>query len=149
MAVAVVVFTRDLRTEDNHALVAASRADATVPLFVLDDAALEGWHAAPNRLGFLVESLHDLDRALRERGAALVVRRGVWVETVLATAREHGASVIHVADDVSAFAQARLGRLRNAATSAGITVELHAGVTVVPPGAVGPPGRDPVQGLTP
>lgn len=149
MAVAVVVFTRDLRTEDNPALVAASRADATVPLFVLDDAVLGGRHAAPNRLGFLAESLHDLDRALRERDGALLVRRGAWVDTVLHVASEHDATEVHVADDVSGFAQARLARLRDAAATAGITVEAHPGVTVVPAGAVVPAARDAFMVFTP
>ena len=58
-----------------------------MPLFVLDDAILGTAHATPNRLGFLLESLHDLDGALRERGGHLVVRRGDWVGSVLEVAK--------------------------------------------------------------
>ena len=46
---AVVFFTRDLRVTDNPALWAASRAERTVPLFVLDDDILGSSFAAPNR----------------------------------------------------------------------------------------------------
>jgi deoxyribodipyrimidine photo-lyase len=139
MTTALMVFTRDLRVSDNPALVAAANAEHVVPLFVLDDDSMRGWHRAPNRLGFLVESLHGLDDALRERGGALVVRRGDWVESVATLAHECGATEVHLADDVSAYAQARLGRLRAATERDRVHVEAHPGVTVVPPGEVAPP----------
>jgi deoxyribodipyrimidine photolyase len=61
----VVLFTRDLRVHDHPALVAACRAGAPVlPLFVLDDAILNGPFAAPNRVRFLLDCLHDLRAAL-------------------------------------------------------------------------------------
>ncbi len=129
-----MVFTRDLRVQDNPALVAASRAQNVVPLFVIDEAITRSRYHAPNRMGFLAESLADLDAGLRERGGALVVRRGSWVSTVLATANEAGATEIHVADDVSGYAQRRLDRLRGEAQRSGVRVEVHPGVTIVPPG---------------
>ena len=60
MTVALVLFNRDLRTHDNPALVAATRADAVVPLFVVDPAILAAAARSPNRLRFLRESLEDL-----------------------------------------------------------------------------------------
>jgi len=103
-----MVFTRDLRLADNPALAAAARAPAMVPLFVLDEAILRraGGHA--NRLGFLLDSLRDLDTGLRDAGGALVLRAGPWAETVLATAQAAGAGRIHVAGDVSGYATSRL-----------------------------------------
>ena len=41
----------------------------------------------PNRTGFLLESLADLDAALRSLGGRLVVRRGDWVDEVAARRR--------------------------------------------------------------
>ena len=135
MAVSVVVLTRDLRIRDNPALAAAvDDGEQVVPLFVLDDAVLATAHGRPNRLGFLLESLADLDRSLRGLGGALVVRRGDWVDEVLAVAREVEATTIHLADDVSAFARRRLDRLATAAAPIGIEVEVHPGITVVPAG---------------
>jgi deoxyribodipyrimidine photo-lyase len=58
---AVVLFTRDLRVTDNPALWAASRAERTVPLFVLDEAILGSRFAAPNRVAYMREALIDLD----------------------------------------------------------------------------------------
>jgi deoxyribodipyrimidine photo-lyase len=150
MPAAVVVFTRDLRVRDNPALAAAVRdADAVVPLFVLDDRILGSRFAAANRLAFLTESLTDLDARLRERDAALVVRRGDWVDEVATIVDATGAQAVHVAADVSGYAQRRLEALRERLASAGAEVVAHPGVTVVPPGAVAPAGSDHYRVFTP
>jgi deoxyribodipyrimidine photo-lyase len=135
----IVVFTRDLRVHDNPALAAAcATADAIVPLFVLDESLLGA--AGPNRLGFLEESVRDLDQALRRRNSRLVVRRGSWVDEVISVATAAGACRIHVADDVSSFARSRTDRLRRAAERLRLAVEVHPGVTVVAPGELSPRG---------
>ncbi|HXZ66085.1 MAG TPA: deoxyribodipyrimidine photo-lyase [Streptosporangiaceae bacterium] len=149
--ISVVVFTRDLRVADNPALSAAvARSSSIVPLFVLDDDVLAGpFGGHARRLGFLLESLADLDASLRALGGELVVRRGAWVRTVMRVALLAGAGAIHLATDVSGYASARLTRLRRAAAGAGITVLDHPGVTVVPPGTPCPPGRAAYQVFTP
>jgi deoxyribodipyrimidine photo-lyase len=134
---AVVVFTRDIRVHDNPALMAAcANAEAVVPLFVLDDSIIDA--ASPNRLGFLVDSLRDLDQSLRRCGVPLVVRRGRWVDEIMAVASQTAADSIHIADDVSSYAKLRLERLRRVAERGRVAVEIHPGVTVVPPGWLRP-----------
>jgi deoxyribodipyrimidine photo-lyase len=91
-------------------------------------------HGRPNRFGFLVESLRDLDASLQKRGAALYVRRGDWIDEVLRVARECDASSVHIARDVSGFAQRRIARLAKE-----IEVVTHDHITVVPPDALGRP----------
>jgi deoxyribodipyrimidine photo-lyase len=78
--------------------------------------------SAPNRLGFLAESLADLDRSLHELGSALVVRRGDPVDE-LAKLRP---DVVHCAEDASAYAQAREQRLGER-----FELQLHPSATVV------------------
>jgi deoxyribodipyrimidine photo-lyase len=135
-SVAVVVFTRDLRVDDHPALAAAAkRAEHVVPLFVLDDAILGGDYNRPNRTGFLLESLRDLDDALRGLGAALVVRRGQWVDEVMEVVRATEATSVHVSDDVSGYARTRLERLE---TASPIPVTRAPGITLVEPGAITP-----------
>lgn len=139
MTTAVVVFTRDLRIDDQPALAAAARAaDTVVPLFVFDDAILGSSFNRPNRTGFLLESLTDLDAQLRALGAALVVRRGDWIAEIVAMVRTTGAASVHVSRDVSAYAQTRESRLRTAGAEHGFRVEVAPGVTVVEPGALRP-----------
>ncbi len=128
MSTAIVLFNRDLRAHDHPALAAAARdSETVVPLFVLDDAILGSPYAAPNRVGFLLEALHDLDRSLRGLGSALHVRRGDVVEETLRVAREAGATAVYVSEDASAYAQAREGRLAER-----IEFHLQPGVTAVP-----------------
>ena len=120
----VVLFTRDLRLHDHPALTAALQsADRVVPLFVLDDTVL-GAFGAPNRVAFLLESLVVLRDALRTRGSDVVLRRGDAVEQTLRVALAHGAERVHLSEDVSGFARARLERLTRAA--AGERIEVRA-----------------------
>ena len=136
---AVVLFTRDLRVHDHPALAeAVARAEAVVPLFVLDGRIAAG----PSRRRFLLESLADLRRSL---GGKLVVRRGDPVAETMRIATATGAEAVFLSADVSAYAQARERRLRDE------RIEVHAlpGVTVVPPGELLPAGADHFRVFTP
>ena len=144
-----MVFTRDLRATDNPALAAASEAARVVPLFVLDEAILATARTPVKRLGFLAESLADTDARLRERGGALVIRRGDWVRSVLDCARAAGAGEIHLAADVTSYASRRLAALRDAAAADGLTVLTHPGITAIEPGRIAPPGKPAYQVFTP
>ena len=147
--IAVVLFTRDLRLHDHPALCAAvERAECVVPLFVLDDDIL-GSLGAPNRVAFLLDSLDDLRRGLRERGAALVVRRGDVLAETVRVAQDAGAEAVFLGEDVSAYAQERERRLRAALAGARIELEVFPGVTVIPPGDLAPAGGDHYRVFTP
>jgi deoxyribodipyrimidine photo-lyase len=139
---AVVLFTRDLRVTDNPALWAASRADRTVPLFVLDDAILGSRFAAPNRVAHMREALVDLGGRLKAMDARLFLRRGQVVEEAIKVALECHADELHIAADWSAYARRRERRLRQACEDAGIEFTAHPGVTILEPGAVTPAGGD-------
>jgi deoxyribodipyrimidine photo-lyase len=128
-SVAIAVFTRDLRVRDNPVLTAATQsAERVVPLFVFDDEILATSHARPNRFGFLIESLADLDRSLRERGGGLVVRRGDWLTEIARIVVATQPSAVHIGYDVSGFAQRRLARLE---AECPCPVVAHDTVTVV------------------
>jgi deoxyribodipyrimidine photo-lyase len=145
-----MVFTRDLRVTDNPALrQATTTSAAVVPLFVLDDTQIAGPRQSATRLQFLLESLQDLDASLRGLGGSLVVRRGPWAETVLATALACGAGAIHLAGDVSGYAAGRVTRLRALAAQSGLAICAHEGITIVPPGLLRPPAGPFYQIFTP
>jgi deoxyribodipyrimidine photo-lyase len=150
VTVALVVFTRDLRVADHLALATAADAAAhVVPLFVFDDTILASRFNRPNRTGFLLDSVVDLDRALRSLGARLVVRRGRWVDEVIRTAAEVGAGAVHLSADYSKYAQDRECALARACRAARIQLDLHSGTAVVPPGAVTPAAADHYRVFTP
>jgi deoxyribodipyrimidine photo-lyase len=135
----VAVFTRDLRVRDNPSLAAAARSERIVPLFVLDPRVGSGWHRSPHRFGFLCESLTDLDSSLRSLGGGLVVRQGEWVDEVMKVVHDTGATAVHMARDVSGYAQRRHEQLHRAAASQRVEVVQHDSLSVVPADAFGKP----------
>ncbi|MFM9441303.1 cryptochrome/photolyase family protein [Streptomyces acidiscabies] len=143
MNVSVVLFTSDLRLHDHPPLTAAlAGAREVVPLFVR-----EPRFTARGRLEFLADCLRDLDAGLRERGGRLVVRSGDVVEEVCRVVRETGAGAVHMAADVSGFAQRREERLRR---ELGGRLHVHDAVNAaVAPGAVLPAGSDHFAVFTP
>jgi deoxyribodipyrimidine photo-lyase len=147
--VAIVLFTRDLRVHDQPALAEAVRAaEQVVPLFVFDDAVL-GRFGVRNRAAFLLDCLSDLDAALRDRGAELVIRRGDAVAETMRLVREVGAQGVFVSEDVSAYAQTRERRMRRACEGERAELRVLPGVTVVPPGDLAPAGADHYSVFTP
>jgi deoxyribodipyrimidine photo-lyase len=137
----LVLFTRDLRVHDQAALSTAVReAKYVVPAFVFDEQLLSGRCGAPNRLAFLLDSLPDLDRSLRERGGRLVIRRGEVVHEVLRLARSTGAEAIYMSGDVSAYARRRHRLLTEACERERIALRTFPGVAVVAAGELTPSG---------
>jgi len=145
----VVLFNRDLRVHDHPALTAAAKAERVVPLFVFDERLLGSRFAAPNRVAFMLEALHDLDESLHKAGGRLFVRRGDPVREALAVARECDATALHVSADWSAYAREREERLARACEEERIGFTAHPGVTVVPPGVVTPGSGDHFKVFTP
>jgi deoxyribodipyrimidine photo-lyase len=147
---ALVLFTRDLRMRDQPALAAAAReADTIVPAFVLDHQLLAGGCGAPNRVAFLLDSLRDLDRSLRQRGAQLVVRKGDVVEEALRLAAQWELSKIYMSADQAPYAQRREKRLAAACRRARIELRTYPGITVLAPGRLTPAGGDHYRVFTP
>src|SRR3954454_3468337 len=105
VSTSVMWFRRDLRLEDNPALLAACAAGEVVPLFVLDP--LLWSRSGDARRAYLAGSLAALDRST---GGALVVRQGAPAEVVPAVAAQVGARTVHCASDFNPY-----GRRRDAA----------------------------------
>lgn len=139
----LAILTRDLRITDNPVL--AASAPDVIPLFV-HDRSISALHGSPNRDAFLLESLADLDGTLSTLGANLVYRAGPWLETVLDVASESGAKDIHMARDVSGFAQRRIADLES---TSGLPVVVHDSITVVRPDALAHQGGDFYKVFTP
>lgn len=148
--ISIALFTRDLRVHDSPVLHAAAASHRVVPLFVVDETISTGSYMRPNRAAFLAESLADLDAGLRELGGRLVTRRGNVAEQVRQVASETGAGQVHVAADISGYAQHRLETLGRVLAGDGRELVVHeAVVTAVPAGEVTPSGKDHFAVFTP
>ena len=128
---AIAWFRRDLRIRDQPALEAARGADALVAVFVLDERLLHGRHASGPRTQFLLECLHDLDAALRDRGSRLVIRHGDPARELADLARHTGATEVHCSADVGPFARRRDDEVAAALRAEGVALHEHPGVTAV------------------
>jgi deoxyribodipyrimidine photo-lyase len=131
-AAGILWFRRDLRLHDHPALTAArAEHEWLVPVFVLDDALLHGRFASAPRVTFMLRCLAELDRELRARGSALVIRRGRPEQTLLELAERSGASAVHWTSDVSPYARARDADVSEALRQAGVTPRPHGGNYVI------------------
>ena len=105
MSVAIVWFRKSLRLDDNPALMQACSSHpirSVIPLYVFDPElfgeSLEKLGSA--RVRFLLESLRDLARSLKEKhGQELVLARGKPEQVLLALARMQGAELSLLSSD--------------------------------------------------
>ena len=105
MRTIIVWYRNDLRVHDHPALhAAATDADCVIPVFVLDRALLTGDRQSSNRNRFLLQSLHDLKRSLKELGADLIVREGDAATELATLAREHQADAVYYSTDYTGYA---------------------------------------------
>jgi deoxyribodipyrimidine photo-lyase len=135
-APALVWFRRDLRVHDQPALAAALAHASVLPLFVIDDALLNGRAASVNRTWFMLESLRGLDAALRERGSHLVVRRGRPSDVVPAVAASCGATDVYISRDYSPYARCRDAAVARALAARGAALHARPGTLIVEPEAI-------------
>ena len=143
----VVLFHRDLRVSDHPALAEACRSGHdVVPLFVLDPGVLDRTGASANRAAFLVDSLADLRRSLRQRGGELYLRHGDPVAETMKVAAAVDATAVFLAGDVSRYA-------RNAGTPGSLWCATTRRSRALPgghrrrPRRAGPGRRRPLPGL--
>lgn len=115
---------RDLRLDDNLALATALHASqgAVVPVFVLDPQILAAPDVGAARVHFVMESLRELDRRLRERGARLIVRRGQPAQELVRLARESGARLLCFNQDYEPYARQRDRAVTEALQAEGVRV---------------------------
>jgi deoxyribodipyrimidine photo-lyase len=91
---AVFAFTRDLRLGDHAGLAAAARHGDVVPVLVIDSVSVARLRSSPRRAAYYCAAVRALDAALRERGSALIVRRGNPGQALRALARAAGAPIV-------------------------------------------------------
>ncbi|MEM6336651.1 MAG: DASH family cryptochrome [Bacteroidota bacterium] len=106
MSTHILWFRNDLRTRDHEGLVAASEADALLPVYCIDPALFREtkWgftKTGPHRTRFLLEALADLRRQLQDLGSDLVVRVGRAEEVIPELAKQTGATTFHASEEVT------------------------------------------------
>jgi deoxyribodipyrimidine photo-lyase len=123
--VGLMWFRRDLRLADNAALHATlSACDRVYSCFVFDREILDKLEdRADRRVHFIHQSIIELNDALREVGAGLIVRRGPANEVIPELARTLKADVVYANHDYEPDRLARDERVREAMNRNGRTLE--------------------------
>ncbi len=143
-------FRRDLRVEDNTALVRAARdGERVVPVFVLDDHYAEDPDVGPARFRFLRESLEDLDRRLAAIGARLTLRRGPAARALPALLAETGADAVYANAEIGPYPERRDREAAAAVEAAGGRFRSFEDALLVPPEALATEKGDPYTTFTP
>jgi deoxyribodipyrimidine photo-lyase len=129
---ALLWYRRDLRLADHPALSRAVRDfERVVPVFVFDDALLQGRFSSAPRTAFMLGCLRALDGQLRERGSGLVVRRGRPDQELVALAGEVDARAVLWTSDVAPYARARDAQVTAALREADVRALPQGGSYVV------------------
>lgn len=77
------LFRRDLRLDDNSALIAAlEQSEKVLPVFIFDERQLENPYRGNNSFQFLINSLLELDQKLRNKGSHLYFFKGIAHEII-------------------------------------------------------------------
>jgi deoxyribodipyrimidine photo-lyase len=127
----IVWLRRDLRLEDQAALVAAAARGPVIPVYVLDDDTPKHRRMGAASRWWLHHSLAALDAELRARGSRLILKRGKAHEALATVRRECGARTVHALHHYEPW-------WRNAERMVAKTFDLkcHDGNYLSPPGSV-------------
>ncbi|NUN12173.1 MAG: deoxyribodipyrimidine photo-lyase [Myxococcales bacterium] len=148
---ALVLFRRDLRLEDNVALLRAVEKSATViPAFVFDprQTTPHAYFSVPG-FQFMVESLVDLDRELVRWGTRLRLFVGEADQVVGRLISESGVDAVFVNEDYTPFSVVRDDTIRRVCISRGTAFLPHCGLVLHRPGAVMTQQGQPFKVYTP
>jgi deoxyribodipyrimidine photo-lyase len=135
---------RDLRLSDQAALIAAAGEGPVVPVYVLDDETAKHRAMGGAARWWLHHSLAALDRALRDKGSRLILRRGKCDEELASVAEEAGAGRVHCIRHYEPW-------WRNAERAVAKRLDLvcHDGNYLLPPGTVTTGSGTPFKIYTP
>lgn len=117
-------FRRDLRLQDNTALIAACHAERLIPLYIFDDTLLNSPRVKGSpRIGFMLDCLQKLDESLRGHGTRLIMRRGNPLPILRELAHETGATRLTFNRDYSSYARQRDSAIKKVLAEIGVNVE--------------------------
>lgn len=148
----MVWFRRDLRLADNPALFQALNRAAegpVLPVFIWSPEEEGAWPPGTAARWWLAQSLRSLDRALRDRGSRLILRRGPAAGALLSLAHETGARSLFWNRRFEPAARKQEEEVRRAAGAEGLAFADFNGALLFEPGEVVTRGGSPFQVFTP
>jgi deoxyribodipyrimidine photo-lyase len=133
----IVWLRRDLRIEDNAALVAACAvSEEIIPLFIVDDDRLKRPDTGAARVIFLLDALNVLDKNLHLLGGRLIIRRGNAVDELLASCKEFRVQGVFFQQEYEPYGRARDTRACAQLAEAGFATQVFPGQSVIKPTSI-------------
>lgn len=124
------IFRRDLRLEDNTALLCALKeSESVLPAFIFDPAQADktkNEYFSENAFGFMIDSLNELDNELQKLGTHLYVFHGNPVEVITRLIKEESISAVYVNKDYTPFSIKRDSEIQSECNQQGITFKQFA-----------------------
>lgn len=108
------IFRRDLRLDDNTALIrACDLSDYVIPCFILDDRQLyNNPYRGDNAVQFMIQSLRDLNNELVKKGSRLYLFKGIAEDVVETLIKEENINAVFFNRDYTPFSTMRDGKIR-------------------------------------
>jgi deoxyribodipyrimidine photo-lyase len=133
---ALFIFRRDLRLEDNLALLAAlEESEQVVPVFIFDDRQIDrtrnDFFSSP-ALYFMLNSLKELSEALENRKSKLNFFHGQPEEVVASLIEKDGIDAVYVNKDYTPFARKRDGSINDVCEKANVIFNRFNDVALAP-----------------
>ncbi len=149
----LVWFRNDLRLRDNPALYHASKRGDVVAVFFICETQWRDHDVGDNRLGFLLDCLHPLERDLLKRGISLriehVGRFAGVPERIVRLARSLNLDRVAFNEEYPLNEKKRDSRVIRACKTAGVETDVYHSGTILPPGSVLTGNGDPYTVFTP
>ena len=132
------IFRRDLRLEDNTALMSALQSSASViPCFIFDPRQIDDhpFKSIP-AVQFMAASLLDLEEQLKTLNAKLYIFQGLPHEVVRSLIESEQINAVYVNGDYTPFSQTRDQALEQVCALKGVPFHAHHDLVLNPPGTV-------------
>jgi deoxyribodipyrimidine photo-lyase len=125
---ALHIFRRDLRLQDNAALLAAlNSAETVIPCFIFDTRQIGDNHYKGNAcLQFMAASLAELDAELKKKNSQLFFFDGIAEQTLDKILSLHPIDAVFINRDYTPFSRQRDAALANICKQRGFELQVHA-----------------------
>lgn len=147
---ALHVFRRDLRLEDNTALIEAmNTSDEVIPCFIFDTRQIgDNPYKSDASLAFMAKSLAELDEALRKKDSQLYLFHGIAEEVIATLLSTLPIDAVFINRDYTPFSRTRDLEIENACRSKNITFNCYADALLHEPEEVLKPDGKPYSMYT-
>jgi deoxyribodipyrimidine photo-lyase len=148
---ALHIFRRDLRPEDNTALIhALENADAVIPCFIFDERQVrDNEYRSENALQFMISSLQDLHEQLGKRGGRLYLFHGIAEEVVEKLLTLNEIDLVTWNRDYTPFSRGRDGAIQSILEKKKVAYSIHPDALINEPESVHKDDGKPYSIFTP